>query len=114
MQRYYLNLFNDIDATDYEGTEFPDQAAAKVRSIEDARGLMAEHVRLGQPINLSHRMEVADGDGRVLAVIPFRELLTLIDGEPACFPHPRSSPEARGGEGGAAAAAIDDQSVTQA
>jgi hypothetical protein len=38
---------------------------------------MAEHVTTGRPINLSHRIEIADETGKVLATIPFRELVTV-------------------------------------
>lgn len=82
MPRYHLNLFNDIDVADEDGAEFPSLAAAKAKAIEGARELIAEHVRIGRPVNLSHRVEVADDDGRVLAVIPFRELFTVIDVDP--------------------------------
>ena len=79
--RYRLNLFNDADVLDDdEGYELADLAEAKEKAISGARGLISEHVRLGRPINLDHRMEIAD-DGKVLAIIPFRELVTIVDGE---------------------------------
>jgi len=80
MPRYRLNLFNDADVLDDEGYELADLAEAKEKAISGARGLISEHVRLGRPINLDHRMEIADDHGKVLAVIPFRELITIVDG----------------------------------
>jgi hypothetical protein len=82
MPRYHINLFNDIDVVDEEGVHAADLAEAKAKAIEGARELMGEHLRTGRPINLRHRIEVADDKGRVLAVIPFRELVTVIDVEP--------------------------------
>lgn len=82
MPRYHLHLRDDIDVVDEEGADFADLASAKAVAIEGARDVMGEHVRAGRPINLSHWIEIADGDGRVLAVIPFRELLTVIDDQP--------------------------------
>lgn len=78
--RYRLNLFNDADVLDDEGYDLADLAEAKEKAISGARGLISEHVRLGRPINLDHRMEIVD-DGKVLAIIPFRELVTIVDGE---------------------------------
>ena len=80
MPRYHLNLFNDIDVFDEEGFELPDLAAAKDKAIGGARSLMAEHIRLGRPVHLNHRIEIADDHGKTLAVIPFREMITVLDG----------------------------------
>ena len=79
MPRFRINLFNDEDVYDEEGTEVPDLAAAKLLAIAGARGLMSEHVRDGKPIDLRHRVEVANDDGKVLAIIPSRELITVRD-----------------------------------
>jgi class 3 adenylate cyclase len=79
MPLFRLNLFNDMDVLDDEGQEVPDLATAKERAITGARELMAEHIMIGRPINLSHRIEVADDGGNVLATIPFRELITVVD-----------------------------------
>lgn len=79
MSRYFFNVYNDADVIDDEGLELPDLAAAKAEAIRGARGMMADHVREGHPISLSHRIEVADNEGMVLASIPFRELITIKD-----------------------------------
>ena len=78
MPKYHLNLFNDIDCPDSEGHDYRDLSAAKAAAIASARGMMAEHVIAGKAVTLHHRIEVADGSGKVLAVIPFGELLTII------------------------------------
>lgn len=77
MPRFHLNLFNDIDASDEEGAMYPDLSAAKSAAINGARALMAEHILAGRPIDLEHRVEISDEAGRVLALIPFRELITI-------------------------------------
>jgi len=81
MPRFHLNLFNDIDTYDDDGALFPDLAAAKSAATKGVRALIAELVVKGRPIHLHHRVEVTDETGRVLAVIPFRELITVIDQE---------------------------------
>ena len=77
MPLFHLNLFNDVDNIDEEGEEFPDLACAKAMAISSARDLMAEHLKEGRPIDLRNRIEVADESGKVLAVIPFREVITV-------------------------------------
>jgi hypothetical protein len=83
MARFHLNLFNDVDILDHEGSDYEDLARAKEAAIQGARHIMAEHVRTGHPVNLGHRIEVTDESGKVLAVVPFRELITIADGGPA-------------------------------
>lgn len=63
---------------DEDGVELADIAAEKDEAIHGARAMMAEHLAAGRPINLNHRIEVADDHGKILAVIPFRELVTII------------------------------------
>ena len=79
MPRYFLNVYNDANVLDEEGMEFPDLAAAKCEAIRGAREMMADHVVEGRPIKLDHHIEIADESGTVLAKIPFRELVTIID-----------------------------------
>jgi hypothetical protein len=79
MPRYHLNLFNSLDIYDEEGRDFDDLAAAKVEAIRSSRDLMAEHVKAGEPLDLGHRIEVADDEGKVLVTINFRELITIKD-----------------------------------
>jgi hypothetical protein len=78
MPRFHLNLFNNVDALDDEGAEFADLAAAKQIAIAGARELMAAHVMAGKPVSLWHRIEIADDDGKVLATLPFSELITIM------------------------------------
>lgn len=83
MPRYHLNLFNSINTYDEDGRHFDDLAAAKVEAIRSSRDLMAEHIKAGEPIDLSHYIEVADDGGKVLATIDFRELITITDSKAA-------------------------------
>jgi hypothetical protein len=78
MPRLYVHLFNDADVIDEEGQEFRDLAAAKVVAIAGARDLMAEHIRAGKAVTLSHRGEIADEAGKTMAVLPFGELITIV------------------------------------
>ena len=79
MPHYHLNLFNDVDSWDDEGTDYEDLAAAKAAAIRAGRAMIADHINEGQAIHLSHRIEIADDAEKVLAVIPFREMVTILD-----------------------------------
>ena len=84
MERYHLNLFNDVDTMDEEGESFVDLAQAKENAIASARALMAEHLLAGKLIRLWHRIGITDDAGNVVSTLPFRELVTILD-EPAEF-----------------------------
>lgn len=79
MPRFFINVFNDIDVPDEEGHDCPDLAAAREQAVKGAREMMADHVRVGRPITLHHRMEVTDDAGTVLVTIPFREVITIVE-----------------------------------
>lgn len=79
MPHYFLHLHNDVETPDDTGRDFRDLAAAKEEAIRSGREIIAEHVKLGRPIRLGHHIDIADGDGRVFAAIPFREIVTVID-----------------------------------
>ena len=78
MSIYHINIYNDVDSIDKEGIEFPDLAAAKDAAIEGVRAMMAEHVAAGRPVTLHHRAEIVGASGTVLAVISFKELITIV------------------------------------
>jgi len=78
MARFHINIFNDLEVKDEEGSELADLPAAKQLAITGARQMIAEHVMHARPINLRHRVEITDPGGKVLAVIPFGELLTIV------------------------------------
>lgn len=79
MPRYHINIYNDQDIADVEGSDVKDLAAAKAMAIEGARAMMAEHLTAGRPVNLGHRIEITDHNGKVLATLPFREMVTITD-----------------------------------
>jgi len=80
MPRYYFNLFNDSDAMDEEGSEHADLAAATAAAMKSVRELIAAHVVGGRPIDLHHRIEVTESDGKVAATVRFGDAITINDG----------------------------------
>ena len=77
MARFYLNIRNGGGyVADMEGLELPDLAAARVQAIEGVRSVVSEEARLGE-IDLSGSIEIADGDGNILLVLPFSDAVNL-------------------------------------
>ena len=77
MPRYYIHIYNDAVTIDGDGMELRDLPAAKYEAIRGARSIMAEDLVAGRPLKLFHRVEIANADGTVLAVIPVREIVAI-------------------------------------
>jgi hypothetical protein len=77
MARFYLHIRNGGGfVEDLEGQELPDLAAARVQAIEGIRSVLSEETRHGE-IDLSGSIEIADGDGNILLVLPFSDAVHL-------------------------------------
>lgn len=77
MPIFHIHLYNDAEVPDEAGHEFRDVAAAKDEAVRSGREIIAEHILQGRPINPEHRLVVEDADGRPLATIFFRELISF-------------------------------------
>jgi len=75
--RYYFHLYNDIDAPDQEGHEFPDIATAWTYAQKQARAMIAATVTETWCLVLSHRIDIADGDGAVVRSVTFGDAVTI-------------------------------------
>jgi hypothetical protein len=77
MPHYYFNLRNGLGLLeDKEGRELADLEAARAEGLKGARSLIAEEVTEGR-LDLSGRIEIVDGDGRLLLAIPFGEAVAI-------------------------------------
>lgn len=76
MPRFYFHLYTDSTSCDDEGKEFPDLPAAWQQALTYARDMAAVTVREGY-LNLSHRIDVADKAGEVLATLSFRDVVQI-------------------------------------
>lgn len=76
MPRYFFCLYNDMIVDDLEGTEFPDDQAARDYAIRNIRDLMCESVGEGR-LNLSHRIDVGDEAGTKLFTVKFGEAVRV-------------------------------------
>jgi hypothetical protein len=78
MPHYFFHLYNGIVTSDDEGLDLPDLQAARANGIKEAREMMIETVAEGW-INLSHRIDIADESGAVLATVSFAEAVRVED-----------------------------------
>jgi len=77
MPRYFFRLSEcGTVLEDREGAELPDTTAALHRATIEARSIMAAEVASGK-LCLSCRIEICDNDGEQVAVVPFRDVLSI-------------------------------------
>lgn len=76
MPRFRFHVVNDIDAPDEEGEELANLAAAHLKAIDYARDLASAAVRLGK-LDLRHRIDVEDDEGKVLLTVTFADAIDL-------------------------------------
>lgn len=77
MTRYFFHLYNHLVVRDEEGKLLPDLTAARDYAIMNGRNIMTNNVIDGE-ICLSHRIEIADEQGSTVAVVHFRDALTVV------------------------------------
>ena|SRR5687767_15109991 len=75
---FYFHLHNDIDARDEDGREFANLEAAREAARSNARFTFAETVKDFGRVNLDHRIDIEDADGRVLDTVRFRDVVEVI------------------------------------
>jgi hypothetical protein len=75
--RYFFHLYNDEIAMDEEGKVLPDLGAAHANGVKEAREMMLDTVTEGR-INFSHRIDIADETGAVLASVTFGEAVRVV------------------------------------
>lgn len=77
MARYHLHLHDRTGfVEDPEGLELADVNQARVQALKAARSIIKQDVDDGW-VDLTGRIEVADGDGAVLLTLSFKEAVRL-------------------------------------
>ena len=74
--RFYFNLYDDLVSIDEEGKELPSLQAARERAMADARHMAGAEALEGH-LNLKHRIEIADENGKVLAIVRFEDAVEI-------------------------------------
>jgi len=72
MPRYFFNVMDGLKTQDFDGTELPDLDAATGEAQKDIDEIMESH--LGSIGNdwTTWSIEICDGDGALLLVVPFK------------------------------------------
>lgn len=80
MTRFHIHIHETLGfIADEEGAELADLATAARRAIEGVRSILAEDLLSGA-IDLRGRVEITDGEGAVLQVMRFQDLVEVIQG----------------------------------
>ena len=83
MAHFYLHIHNGGGyVEDPEGQDLPDLEAARLAAIDGVRSVLSEEMRQGR-VDLSGMIEIADGDGKILLILPFCDAVELKLGERA-------------------------------
>lgn len=77
MPRFYLHLYNDVEVRDDEGVDLPDLESARLHATRQVLFTLAETVKERGRIVLSHRVDIEDGQGTVLATVRFGDVVEI-------------------------------------
>ena len=75
--RFYFHLHNDADVSDESGKELPNVEAARAEAVDMARFEASESVKREGHIILSHRIDIEDESGAVLATVHFGDAVQV-------------------------------------
>ena len=78
MPRYFFHVYDDIIAHDEEGSQLPNEAAARLQALKGARELAAEQVKRGYLVR-SHWIDVADEEGEIMMRVTFGDAVDVKD-----------------------------------
>lgn len=71
MSRYFFHVRDGAALLlDEEGEELPDLKSAHAHAVESAREVLSEAALSGKAASLKLKIEVADGAGRTIMVVP--------------------------------------------
>lgn len=78
---YFVHIITDTERlVDYCGGDYSDLSHALVEAEEDARSIVSEALRTGADFPRRWRIQIADGEGRVVASATFAQMLGLPEG----------------------------------
>ena len=62
---------------DDTGQDLPDLPAARQAAVRTIADMIAEHLSDGKAVDLGHRVDIEDGDGRLLDRVVFKDLFVF-------------------------------------
>ena len=78
MSKNYFHLYDESDVFDLEGAEMADDDAAVAHGTAAVREIIADDVLRTGRIDLRHRVEITDEDGRPVRTVTFGDVLTIV------------------------------------
>jgi len=80
MPVYFIHVYQRGRlAKDKEGKQFDDLKAAEGEAIKAAREMAAQNVRAGKILDLSSRLEIVDGNGKLVSVVAVKDTIPIRD-----------------------------------
>ena len=77
MPLFYLHIRDAEELVeDTEGIDLPDLDAARSEAVRGARDIIASAVRAGGLLD-GQRIEITDAEGRLLASVPFKDVIRI-------------------------------------
>jgi hypothetical protein len=77
MPRFYFHLHDDADVSDESGTELADIESARARAATMALFEVSESVKRDGRIIFSHRIDIHDENGAVVAIVHFGDVVQV-------------------------------------
>ena len=77
MPRFHINVYNNVVAIDHEGVERESLEAVIAEAIRGARDLVSSHIKAGNPVYSSHRLEITGEAGTLLHTVRFGDIVDL-------------------------------------
>ena len=71
MPRYFFNVMNDVKTQDFDGLELPDLDAARGEAQKDIDEILETHFDSFGSDWTKWSIEICDGDGILLLIVPF-------------------------------------------
>ena len=78
MSRYFFHVYSDAVALDEDGQDLASPAIAREAALLAAREFAAEEISQRGQLNLRHRVEVEDEQGRPVFTLPFSAAFKIV------------------------------------
>jgi len=79
MARYFFNLYNDETSLDEEGTELPDDSAAREWAKLEVRYMASESVKAHAHLVLHHHVIVTNEAGEEVTTVRFGDVVSVME-----------------------------------
>ena len=76
VSRFFFHLYDDMVSLDEEGKELATAEIAREHAVKAARELACAEVLRGH-LGLNHRIEVTDVNDTPVAIVAFKDIITL-------------------------------------